>query len=192
MIKHNRYDKHTTQGHAFFLYNSSDERLGLIAEYFKQGLAKHELCIFVTPEPQDEVIESFKAVGFDCGEAVVAGSLRIFEMNQTYLPDGRFVADYMLSNVANFMEDAKAHGYSGLRTAGEMSWLDEHPAALSEALDYEERVNSLNSPAPAFTGLCLYPVRDGFSDALHGAVRTHPSFIYNGEVRSNEHYHQED
>lgn len=190
MKKHNKFNKQTTQGHAFFLYSSTEERLSLIAEYFQQGLANNELCIFVTPETPRQAIESFARVGLDVGEAVAQGSLRIFEMNETYLPDGHFVSDYMLNNVSNFMEDAKAQGYSGLRTAGEMSWLDAHPEAMKEAVTYEAGVNGLNEPKPAFTGLCLYPIRDGFDETFQGAMRTHPSFIYNGEVRPNPHYNQ--
>ncbi len=64
MNKHNKFDSVSTQGHAFFMYGSDDERLKLLADYFREGVEKNELCIFVTPEMPSQVIKQFKTVGF--------------------------------------------------------------------------------------------------------------------------------
>jgi len=188
MVKSSMLDKVTTGGHVCFFYESAEERLQLLANYFQEGLAEHELCVFVTPERPAEVIKKFKAFDLDITQAIKDGDLRIFKMDATYVPDGRFAADYMLQNVRNFIEDAKNQGYRGLRTAGEMTWLQQHLDQLQEAMKYEGAVNTLTVDSPKFTGLCLYPVKDSSTQVFIGAMHTHPLFIYDGETRANLYY----
>ena len=176
-------------GHISVLYDSPKQCMRLLAEYFKEGLAKNELCVFVWPAPKKQVIEELRVAGLDADEAVMSGDLRIFDMNSTYLPDGRFVADFMLDNVRNFIKDAREMGYKGLRTAGEMSWVYSHPDMIEEATAYEHDVNGLRDQNPGFTGLCLYPMRSHTTSTLKTALCTHPSFLYDdGEVRQNPFY----
>jgi hypothetical protein len=172
-------------GHVLFVYEGREERLKIVAEYFRDGLAKGELCIFVTLDPPRKVVSDFQSVGVDVKEAVERGKLRVFEMVQTYLPHGQFVANHMLSNVADFIHDAKAKGFTGLRTAGEMAWVYDHHESLTDATEYEYDVNGLSDDNPEFVGLCLYPLREGSGEVLDSALKTHPSFIYDGTLRTN-------
>lgn len=176
--------KPASHNHVLFMYDSREERMRVLAEYFGDGLANNELCIFVTPNP-GQVIENFRAVGLDVAQATEKGNLRVFEMNKTYLSSGKFAADFMLSNVKRFIKDAKAGGYTGLRTAGEMSWLHDHPEFTQEAGKYEKQISQLCGDHSEFTGLCLYPLRESTGDVLSAAMRTHPSFIYDGTVQAN-------
>ena len=176
--------KPTSQNHVLFMYDSREERMRVLAEYFGDGLKRGELCIFVTPDPE-QTAENFRVVGLDVRQAIEKGSLRVFEMGETYLPSGKFAADFMLSNVKRFIKDAKAGGYKGLRTAGEMSWLHDHPEFVVSATKYEEQISGLAGDHSEFTVLCLYPLRESPGDVLDTAMRTHPSFIYDGTVQMN-------
>jgi len=178
----------TTHGHACFFYDNDSERTEVLAQYFQDGLDNHELCIFVTPDTQAEAVAKFFAVGFDAQAAIDKDELRVFEMNTTYMPDGEFAANYMLHNVNSFLEDAKAQGYHGLRTAGEMSWLHKNGKFTEEAVDYERQVNTVGDPGDHFMGLCLYPMQQTFSGLLDRVLRTHPSYIYDGHVRTSPYY----
>lgn len=177
--------KETTHGHAAFLYSSPEERLELIAHYFQEGLAKNELCIYVTSEQPDDVAFKFIKLGFNVRRPLKDGALRIFEMNETYLPNGHFVADFMLANVSSYIEEAKELGHTGLRTAGEMSWIYDHPKYSNDAREYEARVNELSKDHPEFVGLCMYPVHDHFARVIHDTADTHPSFIHDGKIQLN-------
>jgi len=179
-----------THGHAAFLYNTSEERLEVIARYFKEGLAKHELCVYVTADDPDIIIDKFQELGLDVGKHIRSGALRIFGADETYLPDGHFAANFMLANVANYIKEAKSLGYRGLRTAGEMSWIYDHPEFAAEAKNYEAAVNQLGDQHPEFIGLCLYPVQKHFAKVLHDISDTHPSFIYENRPSLNPHYLQ--
>lgn len=175
--------------HVLFMYSSPDERMRGLAEYFRKGLDNNELCIFVTPQAPVEVISLFKRLGFDVEESVKRGDLRIFDMVDSYLPDGKFVITDMLRNVIDFIMDAKDNDYSGVRTAGEMAWLYDKREYLDDATDYEQRVNELNATYPEFTGLCLYQVTEGAGQILDSALRTHPNLIYgDGQTTTNPLY----
>lgn len=41
----------------------------------------------------------------------------------------------MIHNIQKFKSDAKKQGFSGLRTAGEMSWIYDRTGLAEEALD---------------------------------------------------------
>ena len=94
----------------------------------------------------------------------------------------------MLQNVKIFIEDAKSSGFSGLRTAGDMTWLYTAPEFTEEAMQYESDVNTLTTPGGHFTGICLYPSESANSRILAGALKTHPGFIYDGQITANPRY----
>lgn len=168
-------------------YSNSEELWRVLADYFHTGLEQGELGILVTHFSPKEIAQGFSKLGFDIKQPLMKGDLRIFNMIDTYLPDGRFVADFMMGNVLNFIEDAKQLGYSGLRTAGEMGWLDDHPQYHGEAIYYEDSVNGLVSENPSFTGICLYSTKDDLSPSMEmkSVLNAHPSYFYNGELIKN-------
>jgi hypothetical protein len=177
-----------THDHILFVYTTAEERLRVLAEYFGEGLDNNDQCVFVTPEASEKAVADFLTAGLDVTEALEQKQMYIFEMKATYLPHGRFVADYMLTNVINFIMDARDKGYSGIRTAGEMSWLHENPEFLADATLYEHQINGVNAMNPDFTGLCLHPAHEVPGKILDSALQTHPSFIYDGTLRPNPHY----
>jgi hypothetical protein len=178
-----------TGGHAAFFYETPEERLSTLAMYFLEGIADNELCVFVTADKPSDAVKKFKKYGADFRFVVKDGSLRILEMDSTYLPGGTFAADYALSNLKSYQQEAAKLGYSGLRTAGEMSWLyDHHDAAHTEAAAYEQRINKPPVANSKFIGLCLYPVQEHFTRVLRDVARTHPSLIYGGKITPSSLY----
>jgi hypothetical protein len=174
-------------GHAAVFYEKPAELWRLLAEYFHTGFDQNELGILVTKFTPKQVLSSLKLAGLDVSHRISKGDLRIFNMEDTYLPGGLFVADFMMKNVLNFIEDAHTQGYNGLRTAGEMNWLHDHPDSQAEAEVYEKGVNETVDQHPEFTGICLYAMQQGQKPAtdLKAVLDRHPSYFYDGELHGN-------
>lgn len=174
-----------TNSHVAFFYATLEERMKLLAEYFSEGLMRNELCIFATPGTIDQTMNDFKAAGLDIQPAIDSKNMLVYEMYETYLPNGKFVSDFMIANVASFIDDSKKLGRNGLRTAGEMRWINVYPSFLPSATHYESDVNKLCADNHDFIGLCLYPIVPDSVAILKEALHTHPAFIYDGKLRMN-------
>lgn len=84
----------------------------------KKGSPKVNYAFLQPLNDPKDVVSKFKAEGCDVQDALTEGSLRIFEITETYLPNAHFSATCMLQNVRSFLRDAESKGYKGLRTAG--------------------------------------------------------------------------
>jgi len=170
----NSPDEQLMSEHACFFYRTRAEQLTVLVDYFSQGLAANELCVLATPELPETMITRLETKGLDVRRAVALGSFKILDMDQTYLDNNRFIAKYMIHNLGEFLKDARRLGYSGLRTAGEMSWLLSHGDSISEAINYQASVNNLQKTNNKLTGLCLYPFKDSFKEIIQPVLKIHP------------------
>lgn len=163
--------------HLLLMYKNPTERYAALADYFRQGLANGELCILAVPESAAEAATQLHRAGLDSHKAIRQNNLRIFGMVSAYLPRGTFASNTTLTNVVNYIIEAKAKDYNGVRTAGDMAWIYDHPEFLDDAIKYEDRIGQLQAITPGFTGLCMYPERPGAEAILAGVRRTHVSHI---------------
>ncbi len=174
------YEKGMIPQHVCLLYRTKDEKIKLLTEYFKEELENKKLCLLVTSEKSEDILENFNRYKLDISPAIKQGAFRILGVKETYLPHGKFFADYMIHNIHEFIEDAKSLGYSGLSTAGDMSWIYENGKFYSEAINYESKVNELTLPGSDFKGVCMYPFKQKFIESLQDALNIHPYLIYKG------------
>lgn len=190
MMKHNHdvadlivdTDDH---GHILFVYSTKARRMQVLAEYFQEGLDNNELCILATPDSPAQTIKEFSKAGLDIKDAVKHNKFRMFDMTKTYLPEGEFSSNGMLTNVVNFIISAKTEGYNGVRTAGEMAWLYDHPEFLAHASHYEQQINDLHATNPEFTGMCMYPIIEDTDGVIDASLGVHPSFVQDGIMQTN-------
>lgn len=181
-------DRKSTKGHSCFFYKDKKERLKLLASYFCEGIDKNELCLFVTAGSEKQVISDFTKSAPSIVKAIQTRSLLVYEMNATYMSEGQFVANYMLNNVKQFIEEAGNRGFTGLRTAGEMKWINDYPEEIDNAILYEHQVNTLNEPEPSFVGLCLYPMGELSVVLTDEVLRSHPTIVYQDHIKNNPYY----
>ena len=179
--------KDINRRHKVFIYKTKSDRHSFLASYFKEGLSEGNLCIFVSPEPQEKVVEVFNGYGLDISNALESGAFRLYDMNETYLPHGEFVTALMIRNVERFIRDAEKAGYSGLYTAGEMTWVYQESHFWHELEEYETEVNALQRRHRSFTALCLYPTRKStFVEDI--VMKTHPFEVTTKGTKLNERY----
>ena len=178
----------STKGHALFMYRNAISENDFLANYFWEGLTQGDLCVLVSAHSRKDTIHMFATSGHDIEPYLKRNDLRIYNMTDTYLPNGEFVAKYMLSNVQSFVAEAKALGYKGLRTAGEMSWIEDNTEYVPEAVSYEASVNHLSEPDLKFTGLCMYRLGSDTVEIVEESLKQHPSYVYDGKVSKSPYY----
>jgi hypothetical protein len=157
-----------TNDKTVFIYEDSLTRMQLLARYLKEGIARNELCVLLSPAEKADVINDLKLSGFNPTQVLLSGQLRFFKIGQTPLQDGYFAADFILHNAEHYDRDAKRLGYSGFRAAGEMPWMPAH-------LDLSFLGSRLGpSDSADYMGICFYPI--------NSELRCHPSVVYDGNI----------
>jgi two-component system, chemotaxis family, sensor kinase Cph1 len=176
-----------SQNHTCAFYETPTDRLRILANYYKTGLDRGELCIFITDQVPRDLIKKLKRYGLDAAQAVADGDLRIFPVKPTYLEDGTFKAPRMLDNLKNFVKQALAQGYNGVRGGGDMAWLAGRPPGWQDITRYEAKIN-LFIRGHRFTGICLFPRDLLDSDFTQKIIQTHQGMVRSGRYHDNPYY----
>src|SRR5579884_4571346 len=80
--------------HKVFIYKTKPDRHSFLASYFKEGLSGGYLCIFVSPDSKEKVVDDFDRYGLNISDALERGAFRLYDMQETYLPHGEFVTGF--------------------------------------------------------------------------------------------------
>lgn len=135
--------------HICYIYNDDNERLGIMAEYFKSGMeAKEKLLYLVDAMTSEEMLDCLKDRGVDFS-GVKPNEFTISDATPSYCPTGFFRTEEMLDLVRDFYLTALDEGYPGARGTGEMSWcLTKGCADKKDIMVYEAKLNYLVQKYP--------------------------------------------
>ncbi|WP_050049844.1 MEDS domain-containing protein [Halostagnicola sp. A56] len=114
---------HGSNDHLALVYDSRDEQLQTAIPFVRQGLERCERCLYIVHEHDRAEIESaIERAGIDAEAALESGALTIETAENTYLRNGGFDPDEMLSLLSAEIAEA-ADAYEGFRVTGEMTWM---------------------------------------------------------------------
>jgi chemotaxis family two-component system sensor kinase Cph1 len=176
-----------SSGHLCFPYESEDEKAATLVEFIREGLARHERCLFIgTPADQNDLLASLKAEGVPGGRALERGALVLATQGETYLRTGRFDPEDALALMEGLVDRALADGFGGLRATGEAS------GPVSAELwplvtRYEALLNERLGRRP-FVGLCRFHAGQVRPERVQDVLRTHPHVLVRGDVCANPFY----
>jgi len=141
--------------HACHFYSNRDELVRVLVPYFLTGVNANERCLWVTAPPLSarEAVQALRASGVE--DAIQAGALRILDFNDWYAGSVGLKGLDVVQVWLNEEERALAQGYSGLRIAGNMSFLN--PGELSTFIEYEQAVTT-HFKSRRIVALCSYPL----------------------------------
>ena len=113
--------------HIAAFYRDDEERRSLVVPFIKAGLEQGARCISMAyGETRDALLGALQAV--DVQAVMASGQLRIFTAAETYLSEGYFSPQKMLSLLETFMREAVEEGIEQIRLTGDMTWaLDGRP-----------------------------------------------------------------
>lgn len=164
--------------HICLFYANENILADTLAAYIMAGLQKGERC-FCAQKPRmiQKLRDTLQSLGLDVHDAIARGALDIHTEDEVYFPEGRFQPETMITMLENSIDEALAKGFSGFRTAGEMSWALERPSPegpnyCDQLAGYEKMVQSA-FPAKGAIGVCQYPMHRFPPHVLDAVLKAH-------------------
>lgn len=172
--------------HICVFYRSETYLFELLASYLVEGLRRGEKCFCAQKR---EHLEQLKArlvcMGVNLHDEIRSGNLEIHTEDEVYFSTGAFSPKEMMRLLHNAIAHAKASGFKGLRTAGEMSWATQGRCDCDQLISYEELVNQA-FPSKPVVGLCQYDMRCFSPEVLTRVLEQHSSsFAETGSSHSS-------
>ena len=151
--------------HICLFYRDEQSLVETLARYLADGLKNGERC-FCAQKPQivPRLFSALDQQGIDIAAECKGGALEIHKEEEVYFPRGRFERMAMMAMLERSIDESLARGFTGFRSAGEMSWAVDprrgDPDVLCDQLiGYEEMVQA-SYPSKAAIGICQYAVRE--------------------------------
>ncbi|WP_328914575.1 MULTISPECIES: MEDS domain-containing protein [unclassified Streptomyces] len=177
----------TSGDHACLDFVSHRDRWALRAAFTTAGLARGErVMLFTDPATRSgEALTRLADFGVPTERAAADGRLEVLNSSPGYDPVHGFDAAARTGYWASVTDDALAHGFTGLRVAGDMVWACE-PGVSGDALtSYESGLGGLFEKFP-FLAMCEYDRRSFSPQLLERVLAVHPLSVLPqpGELRA--------
>src|SRR6187401_280187 len=103
--------------HICSLYDTEEEQLATAAAYLADGICRGERALYIGAN-RDAVLRfraALVAAGLDAAALAERGALIELTHEETYLAEGRFSVERMLTMLRESIQQANADGFSGWR-----------------------------------------------------------------------------
>lgn len=174
--------------HICVFYRSEDALREILTPFIAEGLRSGERC-FCAQKPHigQRLLFDLRFLGIDTDDAVRRGALEIHSEDELYFPNRKFEPHAMRDMLMRSLDDAVGKGFTGLRTAGELSWAVDGRNECDRLVDYEHMVQQC-FPGRRAIGLCQYDMNKFAPEILASVIEAHrshiseanPSAIYSG------------
>jgi hypothetical protein len=163
--------------HAFFAYSDDETRWEILAVFTQQGFARDEKVGLLVDVGQSPGWVAERVAG---GAAAARRALRDGRLTVSNAPRferGEFDAARLVEGARRRLDTVLAEGYTGLRSASEMSLALAPIEHLGQAVEYEIALHAslFSGQSTRYTALCYWDERlFGGTDAIKEARSVHP------------------
>ena len=170
--------------HYCLLYQSKEDLVSLLAQYFKYGLENNEFCIWVSQDTvvEEEARKALSDITPNLDDFQTKGQIEFTSSGEWYLKDGAFRSDRVLKSWSDRLDHSTEHGFKGMRATGDLGWYDE--TLWQSLIDYEMHLNDV-VPHARIIALCSYPLEKLNASKLIDILRHHQLAI----VKNNGDWH---
>jgi hypothetical protein len=160
-------------------YKTRAEQFKFVVPYIAAGLASNQRCLYIADDtPVALIFKKLEAAGIDVEAARRRGALDVLTKHETYLRNGNFEAEKMISDLELDAYATIAKGFSGLRGSGDMSWALDNVSNLAKMIEYQEKL--FQRFPPNFLAMCQYDETRFPSDVLKRMAQVHSVIIHDG------------
>jgi hypothetical protein len=150
--------------HFCHLYQNTDSLMKMLSPFVAEGLKKGERCFCVqTPPVRERLCADLLEMGVDVDREIDRGALMFRSQEELYFEPGGFDVKRLLDQLGQLITDSLEAGFSGLRTAGDMSRAFSDPMLQKQIVEYERAVDDFYADKKAIA-FCNYRL-DGLSPA---------------------------
>ena len=164
--------------HICLFYRDEKMLVQTLAAYLAAGLNKGERC-FCAQKPHliPRILKALELLDVNVDGCVASGALEIHTEDEVYFPEGKFEPQIMIDMLERSIQEAVAAGFTGFRTAGEMSWALQDTRCqdgncCDQLLNYEKLVQAAYPGKPAI-GICQYPLGRFPSSVIASVLDAH-------------------
>jgi hypothetical protein len=168
--------------HAFLAFSDDEDRWDVLTAFTQQGFALGEKVALLIDVGYSPDAVAARVAG---GAAAARGALRERRLVVSGTPRferGKFDAGRLVEGVRRRIGTARAEGFSGLRSASEMSLALAPVDHLGQAVEYETALHAAlfcgqrhEEPTAHYTALCQWDVRlFGQTEAMAAVRDVHP------------------
>ena len=167
--------------HAFFAYSDDETRWEILAVFTQQGFARDEkVGLLVDVDQQADWVAERVAGSVGAARRALRDG-RLVVSNAPRFERGGFDATRLVEGARRRLDTVLAEGYTGLRSASEMSLALAPIEHLGQAVEYEIALHASLFSAPQsarYTALCYWDERlFGGTDAMKEARSVHPVIV---------------
>ncbi len=174
--------------HLCLIYENTSEQMAAVVPFLREGLARGELTLYVADrEAIADASAALASAGVDVHHEVERGALLLLTERESYLLSGVFDPEALFQALGKVVEDALKAGFTGLRSAADMSWVLGSDAYL-DLLPRSEAMTNQFLPGKPITFLCQYHRRRFTPATLRQILRSHPVAILGEMVCPNPFY----
>lgn len=166
--------------HLCCLYETEKEHRTLLMSFLRQGLERGEKVLYVVDDCLPETILGYlrdtstgSGQALDVEPYLARGQLAILIGDDTYVRQGVFGPEGMITLLRAETERALAEGYRALRDIGEMTWALRGQPGSERLMEYEARLNDFLSGSQCLV-ICQYDRRRFAPEVLLDVLRIHP------------------
>jgi len=159
--------------HICLFYRSHEALMEVLTPFVGEGILKGERCFCAQkPEVLKRLVYDLRFLGFDTDKEIKRGALELHTENEAYFPDNKFEPSAMMEMLTRSIAQCAEKGFSGFRSAGELSWAVQGENQCDQILEYEKMVNQAFPGKPAI-GLCQYDINQFSPDVLDCVIEAH-------------------
>jgi len=177
--------------HVCIFYRDERTLVETLADYLAAGLRTGERCFCAQkPELILRLLNSLSLRGVDVRHVKASGALEIHALDEVYFAGGGFDPKRMMEMLERSIDESLERGFTGFRTAGEMSWaLKDGKNARGERycdqlIEYEAMVQDAYPSKPA-VGVCQYPAHQFPPEVIDSVLAAHRMALEETMVSTN-------
>jgi len=174
--------------HVGALFHSRTERYRALAPFIAEGLMNGEKAIhFIDPPDRAAHLDALLSEHVDLASAEADGTARLVSWHETYLREGRFEQDAMLTLIQKALRDAAGEGFSRTRLVASMEWALLDLPGTAQVIDYELRLNEVLPSFPDVV-ICVYDLSRFRGDTILGVMESHPLILIDDSLWESPFY----